>query len=125
LLNLRERFLDKVLEKIPYVKLNGDREKRLAGNANISIKGVEGESLLLLLDFEGICASSGSACTSGSLDPSHVLLSIGLSHEVAHGSLRFTFGKDNTEEDVDFIVEKLEGIVKKLRDMSPINPSDL
>ena len=101
-------------------KLNGDREKRLAGNVNISIVGIEGESLLLMLDYYGIQASSGSACTSGSLDPSHVLLSLGLVHEVAHGSLRISFGEEFTEQDADYILEVLPKIVDRLRAMSPM-----
>lgn len=116
---LRNKFIDGAL-KIERSRLNGDREKRLAGNANISFEGVEGESLLLLLDMNGISASSGSACTSGSLDPSHVLLSIGLKHEVAHGSLRVTLNENNTEEDVDYILEKLPPIIERLRAMSPL-----
>lgn len=118
--NLSGRLIDKVMERIPYVRLNGDRERRLAGNVNISFQFIEGESLLLMLDMKGIQASSGSACTSGSLDPSHVLLAIGLPHEIAHGSLRITFGEKNTEEDVDFLVDSLEEIVGKLRKMSPL-----
>ncbi len=117
---LSDRLIEKVMARIPYVRLNGDREKRLPGNVNFSFQFVEGESLLLMLDMQGIQASSGSACTSGSLDPSHVLLAIGLSHEIAHGSLRITFGEKNTEEEVDFIVDKLEEIVSKLRKMSPL-----
>jgi cysteine desulfurase len=117
---LSSRLIDKVLERIPYVRLNGDREKRLPGNVNFSFQFIEGESLLLMLDMKGIQASSGSACTSGSLDPSHVLLAIGLPHEIAHGSLRITFGEKNTVEDVDFLVESLEEIVGKLRQMSPL-----
>ncbi|MCI8496794.1 MAG: cysteine desulfurase NifS [Clostridiales bacterium] len=100
--------------------LNGDAKRRLPGNFNMSFEGIEGESLLLLLDMNGIAASSGSACTSGSLDPSHVLLSIGLPHEIAHGSLRISLGDNNTEEDIDYILEALPGIVKRLRDMSPL-----
>ncbi len=118
--NLSDRLIDKTMERIPYVRLNGDREKRLAGNVNFSFQFIEGESLLLMLDMKGIQASSGSACTSGSLDPSHVLLAIGLPHEIAHGSLRITFGEKNTEEDVDFLVDSLEEIVGKLRKMSPL-----
>jgi cysteine desulfurase len=116
---MRDKLIDGIL-KIPATRLNGDRVKRLPGNVNISVEGIEGESMLLLLDMEGICASSGSACTSGSLDPSHVLLSIGLPHEVAHGSLRFSLGDDNTMEDVDRILEVLPGIVERLRSMSPV-----
>ncbi len=119
LMAIRDRVIDGAL-KIEKSRLNGDREKRLPGNVNISFEGIEGESLLLLLDAAGICASSGSACTSGSLDPSHVLLSIGLKHEVAHGSLRLSFSDDNTLEDADRILEVLPGIVEKLRAMSPL-----
>lgn len=117
---LSDRLIDGVMEKIPYVRLNGDREKRLPGNVNFSFQFIEGESLLLMLDMKGIQASSGSACTSGSLDPSHVLLAIGLPHEIAHGSLRITFGEENTEEDVDYIIDNLVEIVDKLRQMSPL-----
>ncbi len=117
---LREYYIDQVFKKIPYVRLNGDRHKRLVGNANISFRFIEGESLLLHLDNNNIFASSGSACTSGSLDPSHVLLAIGLTHEIAHGSLRVTFGNENTKEDVDAIVEILEKSVTRLREMSPL-----
>lgn len=116
---LRNKFIDGAL-KIERSRLNGDRENRLPGNANISFEGVEGESLLLMLDMFGISASSGSACTSGSLDPSHVLLSIGLVHEVAHGSLRISLNEENTEEDVDYILEKLTPIIERLRAMSPL-----
>lgn len=120
LTELRDYYISQVEEKIPYVKVNGHRTKRLPGNANISFRFIEGESLLLILDGKGICASSGSACTSGSLEPSHVLLAIGLPHEVAHGSLRTTFGEENTKEDVDFLVETLVESVAKLRNMSPL-----
>lgn len=120
LTQLRDYYISQIEEKIPYVKLNGDRTKRLPGNANFSFRFIEGESLLLNLDMKGICASSGSACTSGSLDPSHVLLAIGLPHEIAHGSLRTTFGAENTKEDVDFLINSLVEIVEKLRDMSPL-----
>ena len=120
LIDLRDYYFSQVEEKIPDIKINGHRTKRLPGNANISFKFIEGESLLLYLDARGICASSGSACTSGSLDPSHVLLAIGLPHEIAHGSLRVTFGDDNSKEDVDFLVETLVEIVAKLRHMSPL-----
>lgn len=116
---LRDRLIDGVLQ-IPETILNGDREKRLPGNVNISVKGIEGESLLMYLDQEGIAASSGSACTSGSLDPSHVLLAIGLTHEVAHGSLRMTLCENNTAEEVDYLLEKLPPIVERLRSMSPV-----
>lgn len=117
---LSDRLINSVMERIPYVRLNGNREKRLPGNVNLSFRFVEGESLLLMLDMKGIQASSGSACTSGSLDPSHVLLAIGLSHEIAHGSLRISFGERNTEEEVDYIVDNLVEIVGKLRQMSPL-----
>ncbi len=116
---LRDKLIDGIL-KLDEVILNGDREKRLPGNVNVSIKGIEGESLLMMLDMQGICASSGSACTSGSLDPSHVLLAIGLIHEVAHGSLRLSLSEYNTEEEVDYILEKLPPIVERLRSMSPV-----
>ena len=116
---LRDKLIDNIL-KIERTRLNGDREKRLPGNVNISLEGIEGESLLLSLDMYGICASSGSACTSGSLDPSHVLLAIGLKHEVAHGSLRISLSDENTEEDVDKILEVLPEIVFRLRSMSPL-----
>ena len=117
---LRDYYISQVEEKIPYVKLNGDRINRLPGNANISFRFIEGESLLLNLDMKGICASSGSACTSGSLDPSHVLLAIGLPHEIAHGSLRIAIGDENTKEDIDFLIENLIEIVQRLRNMSPL-----
>lgn len=120
LTDLRDYYISQVEEKIPYIKVNGHRTKRLPGNANISFRFIEGESLLLNLDMKGICASSGSACTSGSLDPSHVLLAIGLPHEIAHGSLRITFGDDNSKEDVDFLVETLVEVVERLRNMSPL-----
>lgn len=116
---MRDRLIDGIL-KLPEVILNGDRTKRLPGNVNVSIKGIEGESLLLLLDQAGVCGSSGSACTSGSLDPSHVLLAIGLPHEIAHGSLRLTLCEYNTEEEVDHILEVLPPIVERLRSMSPV-----
>ncbi|MEG2233820.1 MAG: cysteine desulfurase NifS [Oscillospiraceae bacterium] len=116
---LRDMVIDCALA-LPHTRLNGSRTNRLPGNANISFEGVEGESIILSLDLAGISASSGSACTSGSLDPSHVLLSIGLTHEVAHGSLRLTFGGQNTEEDAEYICEKLPPIINKLRAMSPI-----
>lgn len=116
---MRERLIDGILQ-IPYSRLNGDREKRLPGNVNISFEFIEGESLLLLLDLNGICASTGSACSSTSLEPSHVLLSIGLEPEKAHGSLRLSLSSVNTDEDVDYILETLPGIVNKLRMMSPL-----
>lgn len=115
----RNRLIDGML-KLPYTRLNGDREKRLPGNLNISFEGIEGESLLLMLDMNGICGSSGSACTSGSLDPSHVLLSIGLKHEIAHGSLRLSIEDDVTDEDVDYILEVIPKVVERLRSMSPV-----
>lgn len=117
---LRDRFIKRVLDEIPYTRLNGHPTARLAGSANVSFEFIEGESLLLMLDMKGISASSGSACTSGSLDPSHVLLAIGLKHEVAHGSLRVSFGDSNTLEDVDKIVDELKVIVNRLREMSPL-----
>lgn len=120
LLALREKLIDGIMEKVPYVILNGDRQKRLPGNVNISFEFVEGESLLLNLDLKGICASSGSACSSGSLDPSHVLLAIGLDHQTAHGSIRFSLGDGNTEKDVDDVLAELPGILEKLRAMSPL-----
>lgn len=120
LTDLRDYYISQVEEKIPYIKINGHRTKRLPGNANISFKYIEGESLLLNLDMKGICASSGSACTSGSLAPSHVLVAIGLLPEIAHGSLRITFGEDNTKQDVDFLIQALIVIVEKLRNMSPL-----
>lgn len=116
---LRNRLMDGILT-IPRTRLNGDRDKRLCGNVNVSIEGIEGESLLLMLDMKKICASSGSACTSGSLDPSHVLLALGLKHEVAHGSLRLSISEENTEEEVDYILEVLPQIVERLRAMSPL-----
>lgn len=115
----RNRLIDGIL-KIPKTRLNGDREKRLPGNLNISIEGIEGESLLLMLDLNGICASSGSACTSGSLDPSHVLLALGLKHEVAHGSLRLSIDENTSDEDVDYILEVIPKVVERLRSMSPL-----
>lgn len=117
---MRDRLIDTILKEIPACHCNGSREKRLPGNANISFRGVEGEGLLLRLDMAGIAASSGSACASSSLDPSHVLLAIGLPHETAHGSVRFSFSDMNSEEDIDYILEKLPPIVKTLRDMSPL-----
>lgn len=116
---MRDKMIDALLQ-IPMARLNGDAKLRLPGNVNISFPGVEGESLLLMLDLEGICASSGSACTSGSLDPSHVLLSIGLSHEVAHGSLRISISDSTSDADVDHIIRSIPPIIEKLRDMSPM-----
>ena len=120
LAHMRDRLIDGILAEIPDVKLNGHRTERLPNNVNVSIRYIEGEALLLRLDLAGIAASSGSACTSGSLDPSHVLLAIGLPHEVAHGSLRLSLGDFNTEHDLDVVLEKLPEIVKTLRDMSPL-----
>lgn len=117
---LRDYLIHKIEEEIPYCRLNGDREKRLPNNVNFSFRFIEGESLLIMLDMKGICASSGSACTSGSLDPSHVLLAIGLPHEIAHGSLRLTLSHENTKEELDYTVECIKEIVQKLRDMSPL-----
>lgn len=119
LLEMRNKFIAEA-SKIERSRVNGDLENRLAGNVNMCFEGIEGESLLLMLDMYGICASSGSACTSGSLDPSHVLLSIGLPHEIAHGSLRLSFSDLNRMEDVDYILDKLPAVVKRLRDMSPL-----
>lgn len=117
---LRDYLITKILAEIPYARLNGDRVKRLPNNVNISFQFIEGESMLIMLDMAGICGSSGSACTSGSLDPSHVLLAIGLPHEIAHGSLRLTLGEENTKEEMDYVVEQLKEIVGKLRSMSPL-----
>ena len=119
-IQVRDHFIERILKEIPYVKLNGDRTKRLPNNVNVSFQFIEGESMLLMLDNYGICASSGSACTSGSLDPSHVLLAIGLPHEIAHGSLRMTLSEETTMEDADFVVDKLKEIVAYLRSMSPL-----
>ena len=118
--SLRDYLIDRVMAEIPYTKLNGHRTKRLPNNANFSFQFIEGESMLILLDNEGICGSSGSACTSGSLDPSHVLLAIGLPHEIAHGSLRLTLSEETTKEDIDFTVDHLKQIIEKLRGMSPL-----
>ena len=117
---VRDYLIQKIRDKIPYVKLNGDEQKRLPNNVNFSFRFVEGEALLLMLDRAGICGSSGSACTSGSLDPSHVLLAIGLPHEIAHGSLRLTLSEETTKEDADYVVEQLQTIIEKLRSMSPL-----
>lgn len=116
----RNRLIDEILRTIPKCRLNGGRENRLAGNLNISFEAVEGEALLLRLDMMGICGSSGSACTSGSLDPSHVLMAIGLPHEIAHGSLRLSINEETTDEDVDYILETLPKVIETLRAMSPI-----
>ena len=120
LIALRERLIKGIQDKIPHVRLNGHPEKRLPGNVNFCFQFIEGEALLLSLDMVGVAGSSGSACTSGSLDPSHVLLSIGLPHEIAHGSLRLSLGLSNTEEEVDYVVDQLTGIVDRLRKMSPL-----
>ncbi len=117
---LRDYLIGKIEAEIPYCRLNGDRVKRLSNNVNFSFRFIEGESLLIMLDRKGICASSGSACTSGSLDPSHVLLSIGLPHEIAHGSLRLTINWENTLEEMDKTVDAIKGIVERLRSMSPL-----
>ena len=117
---VRDYLIQKIEAEIPYCRLNGHRQLRLPNNVNFSFQFIEGESLLIMLDMEGICASSGSACTSGSLDPSHVLLAIGLPHEIAHGSLRMTISEETTKEDVDFVVEKIKEIVARLRSMSPL-----
>ncbi|HOA70340.1 MAG: cysteine desulfurase NifS [Bacillota bacterium] len=122
LANLRDKLIQGILDKIPDVVLNGHPTLRLPHNVNVSVKYLEGESILLNLDRMGVAASSGSACTSGSLEPSHVLLAMGLSHETAHGSLRFTLGRSNTEEDIDYVLEVLPPIVEKLRSMSPLGP---
>lgn len=119
-LEIRDYLIGRVLNEIPYSRLNGHRTDRLPNNANFSFRFIEGESLLIMLDAKGICASSGSACTSGSLDPSHVLLAIGLPHEIAHGSLRLTINEEITREDIDYVVENLKKIVGRLRDMSPL-----
>lgn len=117
---LRDYLIDRILKEVPYTRLNGDRVDRLPNNANFSFQFIEGESLLIMLDMEGICGSSGSACTSGSLDPSHVLLAIGLPHEIAHGSLRLTLGEETTKEELDYVIEAVKKIVEKLRSMSPL-----
>lgn len=117
---LRDKIINTVMNTIPHTKLNGHPEKRLPNNANFSFQYIEGESILLMLDMKGIAASSGSACTSGSLEPSHVLLAMGIPHEIAHGSVRFTLGKDNTEEQIDYLLEVLPEIVERLRAMSPL-----
>ena len=117
---LRDHLIERVLEEIPYSRLNGDRTKRLPNNANFCFRFIEGESMLIKLDQKGICASSGSACTSGSLDPSHVLLAIGLPHEIAHGSLRLTISQETTMDDIDYTVDELKKIIEQLRSMSPL-----
>ena len=117
---LRDYMIARILKEIPYVRLNGHSQKRLPNNVNVSIRFIEGEALLMMLDMKGICGSSGSACTSGSLDPSHVLLAIGLPHAIAHGSLRLTLSDETTKEDVDYTVDELKKIVERLRGMSPL-----
>lgn len=117
---LRDYLIEKVIAEVPYVRLNGHKTKRLSNNANFAFQFIEGESMLIMLDMNGICGSSGSACTSGSLDPSHVLLAIGLPHEIAHGSLRLTVSDENTVEEMDYVVQKIKEIVEKLRAMSPL-----
>lgn len=117
---LRDHLIKRVLEEIPYSRLNGDKTNRLPNNANFCFRFIEGESMLILLDQLGVCASSGSACTSGSLDPSHVLLAIGLPHEIAHGSLRLTLSEETTLEEIDFVVDELKKIIERLRSMSPL-----
>ena len=119
-IELRDYLIDRILKEIPYTRLNGHRTKRLPNNANFSFQFIEGESLLIMLDMKGICGSSGSACTSGSLDPSHVLLAIGLPHEIAHGSLRLTLGAETTKEEIDYVIEQVKEIVERLRSMSPL-----
>ena len=121
---LRDHFIDRVLSEVPFVKLNGPRKNRLPANADFSFKFIEGESILFSLDLAGICVSSGSACSSGSLEPSHVLLSLGLPEELAHGSIRFSFGKHNTLEEVNYAVETIKTAVKRLREMSPLFKSE-
>ncbi len=117
---LRDYLIERIEKEIPYCRLNGHRTDRLPNNVNFSFQFIEGESLLIMLDMKGICASSGSACTSGSLDPSHVLMAIGLPHEIAHGSLRMTLSEENTKEEIDFVADELKGIVERLRSMSPL-----
>lgn len=117
---MRDHLIDRLLAEVPFARLNGDRTKRLPNNVNISFQFIEGESMLIMLDMAGVCASSGSACTSGSLDPSHVLLAIGLPHEIAHGSLRMTLGDENTMEEMDYVADRVGDIVTKLRAMSPL-----
>lgn len=117
---VRDHLIERIEKEIPYAKLNGDRTRRLPNNVNFSFRFIEGESMLIMLDGKGICASSGSACTSGSLDPSHVLLAIGLPHEIAHGSLRLTISDATTMEDADYVVDNLKEIIARLRDMSPL-----
>ena len=117
---MRDYFINRITAEVPYVRVNGHRTNRLPNNINLSFQFIEGESLLIMLDMAGICGSSGSACTSGSLDPSHVLLAIGLPHEIAHGSLRLTLSEENTMEEMDYTADKIREIVSRLRDMSPL-----
>ena len=117
---LRDYLMEKVLAQVPYTRVNGHRTRRLPNNCNFSFQFIEGESLLIMLDMAGICGSSGSACTSGSLDPSHVLLAIGLPHEIAHGSLRLTLSQENTKEEMDYVADQITRIVERLRNMSPL-----
>ena len=117
---VRDYAIDRIEKEIPYCKINGHRTDRLPNNINVCFRYVEGESLLIMLDSKGICGSSGSACTSGSLDPSHVLLAIGLPHEIAHGSLRLTLSSETTKEDMDYVVDQVKEIVARLRSMSPL-----
>lgn len=117
---LRDYLITRISKEIPYCRLNGDAVRRLPGNVNFSFRFIEGESMLIMLDQRGVCASSGSACTSGSLDPSHVLLAIGLPHEIAHGSLRLTLTEENTGEEMDYVVDNLKEIVARIREMSPL-----
>ena len=117
---IRDYAIDRILKEVPYCRLNGDRVKRLPNNINVCFRFVEGESMLIMLDQKGICGSSGSACTSGSLDPSHVLLAIGLPHEIAHGSLRMTLSEETTKEDMDYVVDNIKAIIERLRSMSPL-----
>ena len=119
-IQMRDYLINRITAEVPYVRLNGHRINRLPNNVNLSFQFIEGESLLIMLDMAGICGSSGSACTSGSLDPSHVLLAIGLPHEIAHGSLRLTLSEENTMEEMDYVVEKIKEIVARLREMSPL-----
>lgn len=118
--SLRDYLIERIEKEIPYCRLNGHRTRRLPGNINFSFSFIEGESLLIMLDQKGICASSGSACTSGALDPSHVLLATGLPHETAHGSLRLTLSGENTREELDYVVDSIKEIVGRLRQMSPL-----
>ena len=119
-IELRDYLIGRIETEIPYCRLNGHREQRLPNNVNFSFRFIEGESMLIMLDMKGICASSGSACTSGSLDPSHVLLAIGLPHEIAHGSLRLSLSQENTKEEMDYVVDNLKEIIERLRQMSPL-----